>query len=50
MWESDCPFQVVGGHTYKDSIELVRSRLKFLSKDDREWLLRKTAEKFFFPS
>jgi predicted TIM-barrel fold metal-dependent hydrolase len=50
MWESDCPFQVSDGHTYKDSIELVRSRLKFLSADDRDWLLRKTAEKFFFPS
>jgi predicted TIM-barrel fold metal-dependent hydrolase len=48
MWESDCPFQVSGGHNYKDSIELVRSRLKFLSAGDREWLLRKTAEKFFF--
>jgi predicted TIM-barrel fold metal-dependent hydrolase len=48
MWESDCPFQVVGGHTYKDSIELIKSRLKFLSAGDRDWLLRKTAEKFFF--
>jgi predicted TIM-barrel fold metal-dependent hydrolase len=50
MWESDCPFQVVDGHHYRDSIDLVRSRLKFLSADDREWLLRKTAERFFFPS
>jgi hypothetical protein len=49
MWECDCPFQVVGGHNYKDSIELVRSRLDFLSAGDRDWLLRKTAEKFFFP-
>jgi predicted TIM-barrel fold metal-dependent hydrolase len=48
MWESDCPFQVVDGHTYKDSIELVKSKLAFLSDDDRDWLLRKTAEKFFF--
>jgi predicted TIM-barrel fold metal-dependent hydrolase len=48
MWESDCPFQVVGGHTYKDSIELVKSGLKFLSAGDRDWLLRKTAEKVFF--
>jgi predicted TIM-barrel fold metal-dependent hydrolase len=50
MWESDCPFQVVEGHNYKDSIELVRSRLKILTAADREWLLRKTAEKFFFPA
>jgi predicted TIM-barrel fold metal-dependent hydrolase len=47
-WESDCPFQVVGGHKYKDSIDLVKSKLKFLSDGDREWLLRKTAEKLFF--
>jgi predicted TIM-barrel fold metal-dependent hydrolase len=49
MWESDCPFQVVGGHTYKDSIDLVKTRLAFLSDADRESLLRKTAEGFFFP-
>jgi len=48
MWESDSPFQVVDGHTYKESVELVKSRLKFLSDGDRDWLLRKTAEKFFF--
>lgn len=48
MWESDCPFQVVDGHTYNDSIALIQSRLKFLSDGDRDWLLRKTAEKFFF--
>ncbi len=48
MWESDCPFQVQGGQTYQASIDLVRRRLDFLSKDDMEWLLRKTAENFFF--
>jgi predicted TIM-barrel fold metal-dependent hydrolase len=48
MWESDCPFQVQGEHTYGTSIDLVRNRLDFLSDTDREWLLRKTAEKFFF--
>jgi predicted TIM-barrel fold metal-dependent hydrolase len=49
MWESDCPFQVQGEHTYKDSIDLVRKRLDFLRPADREWLLGKTAEEFFFP-
>jgi predicted TIM-barrel fold metal-dependent hydrolase len=49
MWESDSPFQVTDGHAYKDSLDLVKSRLKFLSDEDRDWLLRKTAEKFFFP-
>jgi predicted TIM-barrel fold metal-dependent hydrolase len=48
MWESDCPFQVQAGHTYQDSIDLVRTRLEFLSAADREWILGKTAEKFFF--
>jgi predicted TIM-barrel fold metal-dependent hydrolase len=48
MWESDCPFQVQGGHTYKASIDLVHKGLDFLSADDKEWLLTKTAEKFFF--
>jgi len=48
MWESDCPFQVQNKHTYGDSIELVRTRLKFLSAADKEWLLRRTAEEFFF--
>ena len=48
MWESDCPFQVQGEHTYQASIDLVRTRLDFLSDDDKDWLLRKTAENFFF--
>jgi predicted TIM-barrel fold metal-dependent hydrolase len=48
MWASDCPFQVDPGHTYEDSIALVRDRLDFLSDDDRQWLLRKTAESVFF--
>jgi predicted TIM-barrel fold metal-dependent hydrolase len=47
MWESDCPFQVVE-HRYQDSLDLVRTRLDFLSKDEREWLLWRTAEMFFF--
>jgi predicted TIM-barrel fold metal-dependent hydrolase len=47
MWESDCPFQVQGEHTYQASVDLVLRRLAILSDDDKEWLLRKTAEKFF---
>jgi predicted TIM-barrel fold metal-dependent hydrolase len=47
MWESDCPFQVVE-HTYADSIGLIRDRLDFLSADDRQWLLVKTAEGLLF--
>ncbi len=48
MWESDCPFQVVE-QKYQDSIDLIRTRLDFLSAEDRDWLLRRTAETFFFP-
>jgi predicted TIM-barrel fold metal-dependent hydrolase len=48
MWASDSPFQVVGGHCYRDSIDLVRNRLDFLSPTDRDWLLRRTAEQTFF--
>jgi len=48
MWATDCPYQVQEGHIYEDSIALVRDRLDFLSDSDREWLLRKTAEKVFF--
>jgi predicted TIM-barrel fold metal-dependent hydrolase len=47
MWESDCPFQVVS-QKYTDSLELVRDRLEFLSKEDKEWLLWRTAEKTLF--
>ena len=47
MWESDCPFQV-DRDRYQDSIDLVRKHLDFLSAADRDWLLRKTAERFFF--
>jgi predicted TIM-barrel fold metal-dependent hydrolase len=47
MWESDCPFQVVE-HKYQDSLDLVLKGLDFLTKEDKEWLLRKTAEEFFF--
>jgi predicted TIM-barrel fold metal-dependent hydrolase len=48
IWESDCPFQVQGEHTYQASLDLVLRRLDFLSDADKDWLLRKTAESFFF--
>jgi predicted TIM-barrel fold metal-dependent hydrolase len=49
MWESDCPFQVVS-HLYEDSISLIRQRLDFLTRDDRDWLLFRTAEETLFHS
>ncbi|HID21212.1 MAG TPA: amidohydrolase [Planctomycetaceae bacterium] len=48
MWATDCPWQVMNGHTYKDSIDPIRVRLDFLTQTDRLWLLRKTAERVFF--
>jgi len=48
MWASDCPFQVGPGHNYHDSIALIRDRLDFLSVEDKEWMLRKTAARVFF--
>jgi len=50
MWGSDSPFQVLKGHTYRDSVELLRSRLDFLSAADRRRLLRDTAANTFFGS
>ena len=48
MWASDSPYQIVDGHNYHDSIALIRDRLDFLTAGDKEWMLRKTAEKVFF--
>lgn len=48
MWASDCPFQVQEGHTYANSIALIRDRFDFLTTEDRRWMLHKTAEKVFF--
>jgi predicted TIM-barrel fold metal-dependent hydrolase len=48
MWASDCPFQVQPGHNYADSLGLLRDRLDFLTVEDKEWMLGKTAESVFF--
>jgi len=47
MWASDCPFQVQN-ETYGDGLALVRDRCPFLSDEEREWLLWRTAEETFF--
>lgn len=47
MWGSDCPYQVMD-HTYGDSIRLIRDDLDFLSASDKQQILCKTAERFFF--
>jgi predicted TIM-barrel fold metal-dependent hydrolase len=48
MWASDSPYQLGGDNTYSASIQLIRDKADFLSASDREWLLRKTAEKVYF--
>ena len=48
MWASDSPYQNQGDNNYKASISLVRDHLDFVSAEDRQWLLRKTAERVFF--
>lgn len=48
MWASDNPYQLTPPNTYADSLKLIIDRCEFLSADDREWLLRKTAERVFF--
>ena len=47
MWESDSPFQVVTNR-YGDSLNLIRDNLAFLTPDDRDWLLFRTAEQTIF--
>ena len=47
MWATDCPFQILD-HTYQQSIDLIRHGLDFLTATDKEWILRKTAERVFF--
>ena len=48
MWASDSPYQLTTPNSYGESIALVRDRLDFLSTDDRQRLLRGTAEATFF--
>ena len=48
MWASDCPYQVQGDHTYAASIGLIRDHLPALSTEQKESLLRGTAEQLFF--
>ena len=48
MWASDSPFQVVNGHSYKASINLIQTKLDFLKQTDLDSLLWKTAERVFF--
>jgi predicted TIM-barrel fold metal-dependent hydrolase len=48
MWACDSPYQLQGGNNYEASISLVRDKLDFVTAEDRQWLLAKTAERAFF--
>ncbi len=53
MWATDCPYQLDKGpageaHSYAASLELVRDRLDFLSREERLDILRNTARRVFF--
>ena len=47
MWGSDCPFMLTR-ETYEDAISLIRDGLDFISDEDKEWILGRTAEELFF--
>ena len=48
MWGSDAPYQAQPPHNYAAAVTLVREHLRFASREDREWVLGKTAERVFF--
>jgi predicted TIM-barrel fold metal-dependent hydrolase len=48
MWASDAPYQAQPPHSYVAAVNLMREHLRFTSREDREWLLMKTAERVFF--
>ena len=48
MWESDAPKQDKDGHTFRAAIDVIRKHANFLSESDKENILIKTAENFFF--
>jgi predicted TIM-barrel fold metal-dependent hydrolase len=47
MWGSDLPFQVQPPYTYTESLDFVLG-LTSLRMEEKEWILRRTAEKIFF--
>ena len=52
MWESDAPLnrdeKDETEHTFEGSVAIIRDHADFLSASDREQILAKTAEDFFF--
>ena len=48
MWESDAPKQDRDGHTFQMAVDVIKRHANFLSRADKEQILVKTAEDFFF--
>ena len=48
MWASDCPYQLSEPNNYGDSVALITDRIDFFSAEEKDWVLRKTAEKVYF--
>jgi len=49
MWESDAPLhRAEEGHTFQGSVDIIRKHASFLSEAQKEQILVKTAEDFFF--
>jgi predicted TIM-barrel fold metal-dependent hydrolase len=47
MWGTDCPF-ALAKEAYDDTISLIRDHLEFLSGEDKQWILGRTAGEYFF--
>jgi predicted TIM-barrel fold metal-dependent hydrolase len=47
MWGTDFPF-AIGKEPYDDTISLIRDHLEFLSDEDKQWILGRTAGEVFF--
>jgi len=48
MWASDSPYQVVDGHSYQASVDLVANAIDFVTAEERAALLGKTAERVYY--
>jgi predicted TIM-barrel fold metal-dependent hydrolase len=48
MWESDAPLQVKPPQAYDAAVALIRERADYLTHTDREQILFRTADDFFF--
>ena len=48
MWESDSPLQTKNGHSFAAAVDIIRRHADFLTKSDKEQILVRTAEDFFF--